>query len=266
MTIAGEAVTVDTFLGGLVEALQPDDGSHRSGLDAILLAAAIDAGFAGAVVDLGAGAGVAGMCVAARCPAARVTLVDRDAAALAAARASLSRPHNRSFADRVSIIAADIAAPEADRVGAGLGRAFADAVILNPPFHDGSAGTRSPMPTRADAHVLAEGGLVPWLRASASILAPGGTVIVIFKAERIDALLAALSGRFGSVTILPVHPRAGLPAHRVIVRAVKGSRAPLSLLPGFTLHPTTGGTYLPEAEAILRDGAGLADVHPPWVA
>jgi tRNA1(Val) A37 N6-methylase TrmN6 len=267
MTIAGEAVfTVDAFLGGLVEAVQPDDGGHRSGLDAVLLAAAIDAGFAGVVVDLGAGAGVAGMCVAVRCRAARVTLVDRDAAALAAARASLSRPANRSFASRVSIIAADVTAPEAERVAAGLGRAAADAVILNPPFHDGNAGTRSPSEGRADAHVLADGGLEPWLRTSASVLTPGGTVIAIFKAEGIGALLAALGGRFGSVTILPVHPRAGLPAHRVIVRAVKGSRTPLSLLPGLTLHPATGSAYLPEAEAILRNGMGLADVHPPWRA
>ncbi len=53
------AVTADAFLGGKVEALQPAAGHHRSGLEAVLLAASLDSRIAGTVVDLGAGAGVA---------------------------------------------------------------------------------------------------------------------------------------------------------------------------------------------------------------
>jgi hypothetical protein len=42
----------------------------------------------------------------------------------------------------------------------------------------------------------------------------------------------------------------------VLVQAVKGSRAPLQLLPGRVLH-ADGNDYRPEITAVLRDGAPL---------
>ena len=73
-----------------------------------------------------------------------------------------------------------------------------------------------------------------------------------------------MAGRFGGPDILPIHPRAGEPAHRVLLRAAKGSRAPARLLPPLVLHGAAGGAYLPPVERLLRDGAGLAEVHPAW--
>jgi tRNA1(Val) A37 N6-methylase TrmN6 len=258
------AVTVDAFLGGRVEAVQPEGGHHRSGFEAVLLSAAIGEDFPGTVIDLGAGAGVAGLCIAARCPSARVLLVERDPEAIACARAALARPANRAFAGRVAIAATDIAAPEAARAAAGLGRAFADAVVMNPPFYDSAGGTVSPRTARAFAHVLGDAGLEPWLRAAASALKPGGRLVVIFRADRLDALLSALRGRFGGTAILPVHARADRPAHRVLVGAVKGSRAKSSILPPLAIHPATGNAYLPNVERILRQGVSLAGAHPSW--
>src|SRR5262245_14253844 len=86
--------TIDAFLGGRVEAVQVNDGRHRSGLEAVLLSAAVPADFTGIVIDLGAGVGVAGMAIAARCQGARVALVDRDVEAVAACRQALTRPVN----------------------------------------------------------------------------------------------------------------------------------------------------------------------------
>jgi tRNA1(Val) A37 N6-methylase TrmN6 len=263
-TAVARPETVDAFLGGWVEAVQPDDGRHRSGLEAVLLSAAIAPSFAGTLVDLGAGVGVAGMCVAARCPRARVVLVERDSDAIASARAGLARAANRAFSDRVSVVAADISAPETERIAAGLRRASADAVVMNPPFHREGERTTSPTAARAAAHVLGEGGLDPWFRAAASVLAPDGRLVVVFRADGLDVFLAGLAGRFGAATVLPIHPRAGRPAHRILVRAIKGSGAGPAILPGLALHGETGGSYLPQVEAILRDGAGLADVHPVW--
>jgi tRNA1(Val) A37 N6-methylase TrmN6 len=260
------ATTVDAFLSGLVEAVQPDDGGHRSGLEAVLIAAAIETGFDGTLVDLGAGSGIAGMCVAARCPGASIVLVERDRDAVAAARASLARPANRAFAGRVAIVATDIAAPESRRLADGLDRDFADAAILNPPFYDSDVGTLSPHARRADAHVIGGGGLEPWIRAAASVLRPGGRLVAVYRADGIGELLAAFAGRFGDAAVLPIHPRANRPAHRVLVRAIKGSRARPALLFGLTLHGEKGGAYLPPVEAILRDGAGLADTHPAWAS
>ena len=249
--------TTDAFLGGRFVAVQPADGRHRAGLEALLLAAAVERSFAGAVVDLGAGAGVAGLAVAARCPGARVVLVERDPIAIACARATLALPVNRRLADRVTIVAADISASETERAAAGLARASAEAVIVNPPFHAPGFGTASPNADRAEAHVLAGGGLDPWLRTAASLLESRGRLFAVFRADGLEALLAACHGRFGAIDVLPIHPRVHQPARRVLIGAVKGSRAGLRLLPGFVLHPPDSSGYTPEAEAVMRDGADL---------
>ncbi len=256
-------LTEDRFLDGRFAALQPARGHHRSGLEAILLAAAVGDD-AALVVDLGAGAGVAGMAVAARLAAARVVLVEREAELCAAAAAALVLPVNAAMANRITIAATDIAAPEAARVAAGVPHGAADYVILNPPFRDASGGTASPEAARAGAHVLAEGGFGPWLRAAASALSPDGTTIAIIAAGRLPDLLAAAEGRFGSLVVLPVHPRPGASALRVLVRGRKGGRSPFALLPGLVVHAATGNAYSPALEAMLRDGAALAEIHPPW--
>jgi tRNA1(Val) A37 N6-methylase TrmN6 len=261
---AGSRDTIDAFLGGRVEAVQPASGHHRAGLEAVLLAASLDAGASGTVVDLGAGVGVAGFCAAERCAAARIVLVERDPVLVACAREGLVRPANAGFGRRVTVIEADISAREPIRVAIGLGRGLADAAIMNPPFHESALGTPSPEAARADAHVLGEGGLVAWLRAAASLLKPGGAVTVIFRADGLDLLLAAFGRRFGGLDILASHPRAGLAAHRVLARGVKGSRAGLRLLPPLILHGESGNAFRPEIDRVLRDGAGLADIHRPW--
>jgi tRNA1(Val) A37 N6-methylase TrmN6 len=262
--VAETATTVDAFLGGRVEAIQPSAGHHRSGLEAVLLAASLETRISGTVADLGAGVGVAGFCVAARCKRAKVVLVERDPTAIACARESLTRPANAAFAERVRIVSADIAASETDRATAGIGRDLAEHVILNPPFYLSAANSRSPEPARADAHVLGSGGLDAWFRAAASILKFGGELTAIFRAEGLDALLAAAGKRFGAFDILPIHPRPEAAAHRILVRAIKGSRAALRILPSLVLHDETGSAFRPTVEAILRDGRALSSAHRPW--
>jgi tRNA1(Val) A37 N6-methylase TrmN6 len=258
---APQLATEDAFLGGRFTAVQPVAGYHRAGLDAVLLAAAVNTGFAGRVLDLGAGTGVAGMAVAVRCAEARVVLVERDPETAAYATVALTRPENHPFAARVEVITADIA-DRAECEAAGLPPGAADAVIMNPPFHDPAAGTHPSSAARAAAYVL-EAGLDPWFAAAASLLKARGSLAVIFRADRLDALLAACAGRFGGIAILPVAPRKDDPATRVILSARKGSRTPLRLLPPLSLHGDRN-TFLPEADAILRDGASLSDVHPSW--
>jgi tRNA1(Val) A37 N6-methylase TrmN6 len=56
--------------------------------------------------------------------------------------------------------------------------------------------------------------------------------------------------------VQPVHPRPDAPAIRALVRATKGSRAPLALLPGLVLAGADG-RLSEAAEAVLRHGAAL---------
>ena len=82
-----------------------------------------------------------------------------------------------------------------------------------------------------------------------------GTLTAILRADRMGEALSEL-GEDG-VTIFPLWPRAGEAAKRIIVRAVKGSHAPLAIMPGLVLHEADG-KYTRAANAILRDGAPLA--------
>lgn len=262
--MGGCGTTTDLFIGGRVEAVQPAEGHHRAGLEAVLLAASLSDDTAGTVADLGAGAGVAGLCVAARCPAAEVVLVEREPALVACAGAALVRPANGAFAARLRIAEAD-ALSARGRAAAGLSPASIDHVIANPPFHVPGKVRASPRSARAGAHVLGEEGVAAWLRAAAAIARPGGTATVIFRADALLPLLEAMAGRFGALQILPVHPRAEAPASRVLVRGVKGSRSrAVSLLAPLVLHGRSGSRFLPPVERMLREGASLAEAHAPW--
>jgi tRNA1(Val) A37 N6-methylase TrmN6 len=224
----------------------------------VLLAAALPGNASGRAIDLGAGAGVAGLCAAARCPGLSVTLVERDAELVHCAADSLRREANSGIAPRVAVMRADIAAlPDTLRESA-------DEVLVNPPFYDGEANSVSPKRGRAGAHMLAGDGLDPWLRAAATVLKPRGRLTMIFRADGLDAVLAALARRFGALDVLPIHPRVHLPAHRIIVTGRKGRRAALRLLPPLVLHGEKGNAFLPAVDAILRDGAALGEVHAPW--
>lgn len=256
MTDGPQDTTLDLFLDGRLTLEQPARGRHRAGLDAVLLAAAVPDDATGRVIDLGAGVGTAGLAVAARVPGVRVVLVDRDPEVLRLARANAGRAENAAFGDRVAVVEVDLMgrAPAREAV---LPRESADRVICNPPFFAAGEVRASPDAARAQAHVFAGGTLDDWVRVAAATLVPKGVLTLIFKGDGLGDILAACTGRFGAVSIVPVHPRAGAAAHRLIVTAIKGSRARPAILPGLVLHPAESHAYLPEADAILRGRRGL---------
>ena len=67
----------DGFLGNRIIIRQPRHG-HRSGHDAVLLAASVGGEKAQSVCDLGAGAGVVGLCILARLPETQLVGIEID--------------------------------------------------------------------------------------------------------------------------------------------------------------------------------------------
>jgi tRNA1(Val) A37 N6-methylase TrmN6 len=252
----GAEHSVDAFLGGLVTLLQPRKG-HRAGLDAALLQAIVPAEAAGHAVDLGTGVGTVAFAAAARAPALTVTGVERDASLVALAGAALARPENAGFAGRVQIIEADLTARRGSREALGLSDRSADWVLMNPPFDVEGRARPSPDQGRRSAHMADAGALSAWCRTAAGLLRPRGALGLIHRAAALPDLLDALAGRFGDIRILPVHPSQGEAATRILVRAVRGSRAAPQVLPGLILH-RPGGEWTEAAEAILRGRAS----HP----
>jgi tRNA1(Val) A37 N6-methylase TrmN6 len=246
------AFTDDAALGGRLTLRQPARG-HRFGHDAILLAAATPAAAGEIAVDLGAGVGAAGLALARRIAGVTVHLVEIDPGLAALARHNAER---NGFGGRAAAHALDVAGPSEVFAAAGLAAECADRVLMNPPFHAADRAQASPDARRRVAHMAAAGTLAAWLGAAARLLRPGGTLSVIYRADGLAELLGALAPAFGAVAILPVHPKPGAAAIRILVRATKGSAAPPSLLPGLTLNRDDGRPSA-EAEAVLREGEAL---------
>ncbi len=244
--------TCDAFLDGRIHVRQPAEG-FRSGLDAVFLAAACPAEGGDTVLEAGCGAGVASLCLLARVENIAVTGVEADPALAALAWENALA---NGFGERFEAVAADVAAPWSSLEGR-LCREGYDHVIANPPFYVHGRARLSKDGRNARSRAMQEGGLDIWLRFLAAAAKPGGTATVIHTAEALPQLLSAFEGRFGGLRLIPLHPKAGAPAIRVILRGIKGNRAPLSLAPGIVLHEEDG-TPTGLAEAILRDGAGLS--------
>jgi tRNA1(Val) A37 N6-methylase TrmN6 len=246
---AEAAITDDAVLDGRLRLRQPRQG-HRVGHDAILLAAATPARAGEHAVDLGAGVGAAGLALAARVPGITVTLVEIDATLAALAQENARR---NGLAERATAHVLDVAASARTFAAAGLAAGSAQRVLMNPPFHDPGRHRVSSDLRRRVAHAAGEPDR--WVGCARRLLASGGTLTLIWRADGLAEVLAVLTG-FGGVAVLPVHPRPNAAAIRILVRAEKGSRGPLSLLPGLVLADAAGRPTA-EAETVLRQGADL---------
>jgi len=247
-------VTDDAFLGGALQLLQPKSG-YRAGVDAVLLAAAVpvDPAREESVLDVGAGVGTAGLCVARRCETPEVVLLERVPELAALAHQNVLR---NGLEERARAVAGDIAISQGALASLGLPPESFDHVIANPPFHALGRGTPAPHPLKTGAHAMAEQDLEQWARFMARMAAPGGRATLIHKAEALGAILAAFTNRFGDVHVLPILPVRGSQAIRVLVQGIKASRAPLVLLDPLVLHENDR-RFTPAVEAMLREGAPL---------
>jgi tRNA1(Val) A37 N6-methylase TrmN6 len=226
----------------------------RAGLDAVLLAAAVEVAGPARILDLGSGVGTAGLCVAARLTEARLTLIERDPDIAALAAANIT---DNALRDRATVVIADVTAPLGRDPATAALLGTADVVIANPPYASADAGTRSPDTRRDAAQAMPPDALDDWVRAMAALGHAHATAVMIHRADALSRVLVAFDRRFGAVTIRPIASTVGAPANRTLVTGTKGSGAPLRLLAPLIIHSADGG-YRPEIEAVLRHGAALA--------
>ena len=242
---AGLAVTEDALLNGRLRLTQPAKG-HRAGTDAVLLAAAAPH-TDGLIIDVGAGVGTVGLMLALRNAPARAVLLERDPVYAALARRNAEA---NDLVSRVSVAETDVLAA-LPRRSAGIRNESADVVVTNPPFYEAGSGRRSRDPLKGAAHVI-EGSLSGWLRACVTLLRPGGSLVLIHRPAALGAILESIGQAAGGVSVRAVHPKADTNAIRIVVRATKGSHAPLELLPPLVLHDASNA-FTREAQA-LHDG------------
>lgn len=220
---------------------RPDDG-FSVGIDGILMAAACPAQAGESVLDLGCGIGTAGLCVAARVDGIALTSVE-----ILEREAGLAQENAAANGVEASVICADIRNFESDRF---------DHVICNPPYLKGGAYLKSPDPARAGAMGHGDTTLEDWIKAAHRNLKSKGSLTMVHRADMLDEIIRGLGRMFGAVEIIPLWPKAGVEAKRVIVRALKDRHNPTRLHAGLVLHQNNGD-YTAVADAVLRDGEAL---------
>jgi len=223
---------------------------YRAAIDPVLLAASVPAQAGDVVLETGVGAGAAGLCLLYRVPGCSVvgSEIDKSMRALAGKNAAAN-----GFTARFS--AMEPAAVEGAVPPQGFAHSYS-----NPPFWEAGSGTRSPVAGKASASHETRTTIQEWIADLARSTRQRGTITIIYPAARLDNLVAAMEKVSGDVTMLPLWPKRGREAKRLIVQGRVGSKGASRLLPGLVLH-NDDGTYSDEAEAILRQGAAspLAD-------
>lgn len=242
------ALSDDKFLCGRLRLLQPIKG-YRAATDPVLLAAACPAVAGQSVLDVGCGVGAAALCLGWRVPG--LDLVGLEIQPDYADLARRNGPRNQI----------DLTVHEGDlrQMPMALRREF-DHVITNPPYYP-PAGTPSPIEGRALA-MQVDLSLSDWVETCTRRVTSGGTLTVICGADGLPEALAGMTPKMGAITVLPLTPRQGQPARRILVQGHKGRKSPFRLLAPFVIHTGTSHdgdreSYTPAAEDILRNGAAI---------
>jgi tRNA1(Val) A37 N6-methylase TrmN6 len=237
-------LTEDRLLGGRVLLRQPARG-FRAGLDAVLLAAFVPARPGARVLEAGCGSGAGFLCLAARVAGLDMVALEREAP-----MARLARENAVANGVAAEVIEGDVG-------NLALARALppCDHAFANPPYWPG--GTPPPGATRRAATHEDGAALADWARFLSASLRAGGTASLVLPAARFDAGVAALrAAGCGAITLLPVAPRGGAAAKRVLLRGRRGGRGPARILPPLVLHDADGA-FTAAAQAVLRDAAAV---------
>jgi tRNA1(Val) A37 N6-methylase TrmN6 len=249
MTFAEPELTDDKFLMGRLRLLQPAKG-YRAATDPVLLAAACPAVAGQSVLDLGCGAGAAALCLGVRVAGLSLAGLEVQPEYADLARRNAAR----------NDIALEVVEGDLSHMPRVLRRGF-DHVIANPPYYH-ATGTASPLALR-DKAVRVDTPIAVWVAAAATRLNPGGWLTMIFATPCLPEALGALAPKLGSASVLPLAPRDGREAPRVILRARKGGKAAFRLLAPFVIHEGAAHdgdreSYTPAANAVLRAGGDLS--------
>jgi len=221
----------------------------KTSIDSVLLAAACPARTGDHILDLGCGVGGAGLSVLTRIDGLRLTGVEiqDDHVELAQENAIAN-----AFQDKCDFITSDIRDYRSDNTF--------DHVICNPPYLESGKHLRSPSEENAIAMGHAEGEnltVKDWIDCAHHCLKSNGSLTMIHRADKIDKIIQALGKRFGAVDVIPLWPKRGEAAKRVIVRAIKHRKSPAHILAGLVLH-REDGEYTEAAENILRHNKSLS--------
>ncbi len=242
---AASDVVMQEFMGGTVRLVQYRDG-YRISMDTMMLAAAVPAKAGERVLEGGVGAGGASILLAHRVPGVYVHGIDMQHDMLALAKQNVSVNKLKGYITLEHNCITDLSG----------GEGIYDHVMVNPPYLAAGTAIRSPQATKGLARMDSNASLRDWMKFCVHKAKNRGTITIIYPADRMDEVISHMYRRVGDIKVMPLWPRAGVPAKRVIIQGRKGVHGASMILPGLVLHEEGRGNT-EEAAAILRDGGAL---------
>ena len=181
------------------------------------------------VLDVGVGTGGVALCLHHHFPKAKITGID------------ISQDMLNACANNAKLNNCDIELIKTDVLEWSTPRTF-DLVISNPPYFFGTPRQHNPK-----AHHNTD--LARWMQKCVARVRPHGYFCTIVDAARLSEIIAPISKRCGSITIIPLFGAKKI-AKRVLVRGRVCGRGDSVLHSGFPMN----------YEPILRDGLTIQNI------
>ncbi|WP_338668720.1 tRNA1(Val) (adenine(37)-N6)-methyltransferase [Pseudodesulfovibrio methanolicus] len=214
------------FPRGLV---QPESG-YRFSLDSLLLASFANVTRGQRGVDLGCGCGVIGLALLLRQPGLRLTGIELNPHAVAAAEENAVNLH---LTDKLTIRQGDVADWRPDGV--------VDFVVANPPYRKLGKGRASAEADRRNARFEGTGTFAAFARCAAVALKTRGRFAFVHLPERLPEIMTDLAeAGLTPKRLRMVHGKTDQEARMVLMETVKAAGHGLRVEPPLILHEGTG--------------------------
>ena len=242
MTVLQQGETLDDLQNGFY-ILQSETGFHF-GMDAVLLADYVKIRPAERILDLGCGNGILPLLLAARHADARITGLEIQKESVELARRSVAYNH---LEDRISVTEGDIR-----EAVSRFGAASFDVLVSNPPYMIASHGKLNPNRQVAMARHEVSCTFEDLARAAAGLLRDHGRLYLVHRPFRLAEILDTLrSYKLEPKRMRLVHPFIGKEANLVLIEAVHGGNARMTVEPPLVVYEEPG-VYTEEVRSIYH--------------
>lgn len=232
-----EDESLDDLILGNMRVIQPRQG-YRFSLDAVLLAHFPSDTRVKRVFELGGGSGVVSLIMAWRAPRSQVTAIELQPAMVNRARRSVAM---NGLQERINVIEADIR--EIEKIIPG---GTAELVLSNPPFWRKGEGRISRNPEEAIARHELHLSLTELVEKASYLLAQGGKMDIIHRAERLDEAMEIFrQNKIPVRKLRSIHSFSDREARLVLIEGEKNPPGPLTILPPLVIYEQVG-VYGPE--------------------
>ena len=238
--------TCDAILGGRIRVIQPRNG-YRFSLDSILLARFVSVRSRDRVLELGAGAGVISLAVAALHPPCEIIALEIQPELVAMIRRNVEL----NGVDSIRAIAADLR----KLTDAKVPRESFDVVVANPPYRASNAGRVSPHAARRIARSESSATLEDFIAAASRYTRRGGRAAFVLAADRSAELISLLrEHHLEPKRIRFVHPYSGASATTILIEARRNGGVEVAIEPPLIVFDSPG-VYSRGAREILGEVA-----------